>query len=149
MAGIGKYTKCKKFALKSGNATSFKMMGSSPLKQGDPEPRQYGEPKTLKEASKTPDPYPGLSERVVVDPVGDVGKIAKGILKVAPIVSAMTNPISAVGTVIGKLVGSKSTGGTGKATKAKSVTTTPTTPTETSKKTKKLKKFGGTTIFAD
>tara|TARA_R100000700_G_C3160441_1_gene136656 strand:+ start:901 stop:1293 length:393 start_codon:yes stop_codon:yes gene_type:complete len=33
MAGIGKYTKGKKFTLKSGNKTSFKMMGSSPLKQ--------------------------------------------------------------------------------------------------------------------
>ena len=138
---------------------AFKMKGSpmlrnfgvgSPMNQnGAPKKKQHSEPKTLKEASKTPDPYPGLSERVVVDPVGDVGKIAKGILKVAPIVSAMTNPISAVGTVIGKLVGSKSTGGTGKATKAKSVTTTPTTPTESSKKTKKLKKFGGPTIFGD
>jgi len=137
---------------------AFKMKGFSGFKQNDPEPKQYGEPKTLKEKSKTPDPYPGLSERVVVDPFGDVGKIAKEIAKAAPIVSAMTNPISAVGTVIGKLVGSKSTGGTGKATRAKSVTTTsktPTVPTESktptvpteSKKPKELKKFGGTTVF--
>ena len=33
MAGIGSYEKGKKFTLKSGNATPFKQMGSSPVKQ--------------------------------------------------------------------------------------------------------------------
>ena len=62
MAGIGKYTKGKKFALKSGNKPSFKMMGSSPMKQGEhegvhgeekePEPKQYPEKQTLSPASE-------------------------------------------------------------------------------------------------
>mgnify|MGYP003120481572 CR=1 FL=1 len=34
MAGIGKYSKGKKFTLKSGNNPAFKMMGSSPYNQG-------------------------------------------------------------------------------------------------------------------
>jgi hypothetical protein len=36
MAGIGKYKKSKKFQLKSGNSTTFKMMGATPYKQIDP-----------------------------------------------------------------------------------------------------------------
>ena len=35
MAGIGNYKKGAKFTLKSGNTTSFKSMGSSPLKSHD------------------------------------------------------------------------------------------------------------------
>jgi len=35
MAGIGNYSKGKKFALKSGNNTSFKMMGSSAYKKDE------------------------------------------------------------------------------------------------------------------
>jgi hypothetical protein len=38
MAGIGNYSKGKKFTLKSGNSTSFKMMGSSPMKNGKKKP---------------------------------------------------------------------------------------------------------------
>ncbi len=34
MAGIGKYTKGAKFTLKSGNSSTFKNLGSSPMKQG-------------------------------------------------------------------------------------------------------------------
>ncbi len=36
MPGIGKYKKGKKFQLKSGNSTTFKMMGATPYKQIDP-----------------------------------------------------------------------------------------------------------------
>ena len=50
MAGIGDYSKGKKFTLKSGNKTSFKMMGSSPLKQGP-----QHDPKKNPEATAHPD----------------------------------------------------------------------------------------------
>ena len=43
MAGIGNYSKGKKFALKSGNKTSFKMMGSTAYKkdEGDKLPEGF------------------------------------------------------------------------------------------------------------
>ena len=45
MAGIGNYSKGKKFVLKSGNKPAFKMMGSSPHKNknGDDKPSNASE----------------------------------------------------------------------------------------------------------
>ena len=37
MAGIGKYTKGKRFTLKSGNTPAFNMMGSSPYNENTPD----------------------------------------------------------------------------------------------------------------
>ena len=51
MAGIGNYSKGKKFTLKSGNRTSYKMMGSSAYKH-DPENPVSPKPTTVK-AKKT------------------------------------------------------------------------------------------------
>ena len=50
MAGIGNYSKGKKFTLKSGNRTSYKMMGSSVYKH-DPKNPVPPEKTTLKPKS--------------------------------------------------------------------------------------------------
>lgn len=51
MPGIGNYSRGKKFALKSGNRTSYKMMGSSAYKH-DPE-NPIPPKKTTVKAKKT------------------------------------------------------------------------------------------------
>ena len=53
MAGIGKYSKGKKFTLKSGNTPAFKMMGSSPYKNtGDPKKETGGSKKEMTQEEK-------------------------------------------------------------------------------------------------
>jgi len=80
MAGIGNYSKGKKFALKSGNKPAFKMMGSSPYKDNkDPESGKKSTASTVLETAKESE----KKAREVLDPVGAAMGLGTKVLKTA------------------------------------------------------------------